>query len=128
MTEFILIHCHKVWILAFITVLDATTVVSLKLSFRHASFVFNGLPPYRWMVPFDAPCLSCPAPIRVLAFVLTPHPCRRAPPVQAFHLKWDEMKLDNNVAKWAVTVLNLSKTKRHLDRATLMTIWEKLDK
>ena len=48
--------------------------------------------------------------------------------VQAFHLKWDEMKLDTNVAKWAVTVLNLSKTKRHLDRATLMTIWEKLDK
>ncbi|KAF0306116.1 Parafibromin [Amphibalanus amphitrite] len=48
--------------------------------------------------------------------------------VQAFHLKWDEMKLDNNVARWAVTVLNLSKTKRHLDRATLMTIWEKLDK
>ena len=51
-----------------------------------------------------------------------------SPAVQAFHLKWDEMKLDSNVAKWAVSVLNLSKTRRHLDRATLMTIWEKLDK
>ncbi len=38
------------------------------------------------------------------------------------------MKLDANVARWAVTVLNLSRTKRHLDRAVLMTFWEKLDK
>ncbi|XP_041974171.1 parafibromin [Aricia agestis] len=46
----------------------------------------------------------------------------------AFHLKWDEMKLDANVARWAVTVLNLSRTKRHLDRAVLMAFWETLDK
>lgn len=46
----------------------------------------------------------------------------------AFHLRFDEMKLDANVARWAVTVLNLSRTKRHLDRACLMTFWEKLDK
>ncbi|GBP12104.1 Parafibromin [Eumeta japonica] len=45
----------------------------------------------------------------------------------AFHLKFDEMKLDANVARWAVTVLNLSRTKRHLDRAVLLTFWEKLD-
>lgn len=38
------------------------------------------------------------------------------------------MKLDANVARWAVNVLNLSRTKRHLDRAILMTFWEKLDK
>ncbi|KAJ0181118.1 hypothetical protein K1T71_003203 [Dendrolimus kikuchii] len=46
----------------------------------------------------------------------------------AFHLKYDEMKLDANVARWAVTVLNLSRTKRHLDRAVLLAFWETLDK
>ncbi|XP_045451644.1 parafibromin [Melitaea cinxia] len=46
----------------------------------------------------------------------------------AFHLKYDEMKLDANVARWAVTVLNLSRTKRHLDRAVLLGFWETLDK
>ncbi|KAG7304165.1 hypothetical protein JYU34_011100 [Plutella xylostella] len=46
----------------------------------------------------------------------------------AFHLKYDEMKLDANVARWAVTVLNLSRTKRHLDRSVLMAFWETLDK
>lgn len=48
--------------------------------------------------------------------------------VCAFHLKYDEMKLDANVARWAVTVLNLSRTKRHLDRAVLLGFWETLDK
>lgn len=48
--------------------------------------------------------------------------------VCAFHLKYDEMKLDANVGKWAVNVIELSRTKRHLDRAALMTFWEKLDK
>jgi len=38
------------------------------------------------------------------------------------------MKLDTNVAKWAVNVLQISRTRRHLDRATLMVFWEKLDK
>ncbi|XP_044728391.1 parafibromin [Chrysoperla carnea] len=46
----------------------------------------------------------------------------------AFHLKYDEMKLDANVAKWAVTVIELSRTKRHLDRASIMIFWEQLDK
>lgn len=48
--------------------------------------------------------------------------------VSAFHLKYDEMKLDSNVEKWAVTVIELSRTKRHLDRASLMIFWEKLDR
>ena len=48
--------------------------------------------------------------------------------VCAFHLKYDEMKLDTNVGKWAVHVIELSRSKRHLDRAALMTFWEKLDK
>ncbi|KAB0793360.1 hypothetical protein PPYR_12980 [Photinus pyralis] len=46
----------------------------------------------------------------------------------AFHLKYDEMKLDANVARWAVTVIELSRTKRHLDRAAIMVFWERLDK
>lgn len=38
------------------------------------------------------------------------------------------MRLDANVARWAVTVIELSRTKRHLDRAALMVFWEHLDK
>ena len=48
--------------------------------------------------------------------------------VTAFHLKWDDIPLDQNVAKWAVNVISLSRQKRHLDRAALMTFWEKIDK
>ncbi|GLH14067.1 Parafibromin [Gryllus bimaculatus] len=45
----------------------------------------------------------------------------------AFHVKYDEMRLDSNVGRWAVHVIELSRTKRHLDRAALMVFWEKLD-
>ncbi|EEC04671.1 CDC73 protein, putative, partial [Ixodes scapularis] len=48
-------------------------------------------------------------------------------PLKAFHLKWDEITLDSNVAKWAVHVIQLSKQKRHLDRANLLNFWEVLD-
>ncbi|CAN8019284.1 unnamed protein product, partial [Ixodes persulcatus] len=48
--------------------------------------------------------------------------------VKAFHLKWDEITLDSNVAKWAVHVIQLSKQKRHLDRANLLNFWEVLDR
>lgn len=47
--------------------------------------------------------------------------------VAAFHLRYDEMKLDANVAKWAVKILNVSREKRHLDRAVFMSFWEQLD-
>ncbi|KAH9360168.1 hypothetical protein HPB48_011451 [Haemaphysalis longicornis] len=47
--------------------------------------------------------------------------------IKAFHLKWDEITLDHNVAKWAVHVIQLSKQKRHLDRANLLNFWEVLD-
>lgn len=47
--------------------------------------------------------------------------------IKGFHLKWDESKLDENVAKWNVHVLDLSRTKRHLDKATLMKFWSSLD-
>lgn len=48
--------------------------------------------------------------------------------VCAFHLKYDDLKLEDNVSKWAVHVIELSRSKRHLDRAALMMFWEKLDK
>ncbi|XP_072015917.1 parafibromin-like [Amphiura filiformis] len=48
--------------------------------------------------------------------------------IRAFHLKFDEFKLDSNVAKWNVCILDLSKIKRHLDRANLLLFWQVLDK
>jgi len=47
--------------------------------------------------------------------------------IKAFHLKWDEMKLDTNVSKWNVQVIQLSRNKRHLDRANLLKFWSSLD-
>ncbi|GFQ72298.1 parafibromin [Trichonephila clavata] len=47
--------------------------------------------------------------------------------IKAFHLKWIEMKLDANVGKWAVHVIELNRNKRHLDRANLLKFWEILD-
>lgn len=47
--------------------------------------------------------------------------------IKAFHLKFDEMKLDNNVAKWSVEIIELSRSKRHLDRANLLKFWSLLD-
>ncbi|XP_003748552.1 parafibromin [Galendromus occidentalis] len=48
--------------------------------------------------------------------------------IRAFHMKWDEESLDSNVEKWSVTVIQLSKYKRHLDRANLLHFWEILDR
>ena len=48
--------------------------------------------------------------------------------IAGFHLKWDEANLEKNIANWAVSVIQLNRTKRHLDRAALLTFWEKLDK
>ncbi|CAG2102011.1 unnamed protein product [Medioppia subpectinata] len=47
--------------------------------------------------------------------------------IKAFHLKFDEMKLDTNVGKWSVEVIELSRNKRHLDRANLLKFWSMLD-
>lgn len=47
--------------------------------------------------------------------------------IKGFHLKWDESKLDDNVAKWNVHVLELSRNKRHLDKANLLKFWSSLD-
>jgi len=45
-----------------------------------------------------------------------------------FHLKTTEENLEKNISNWAVTVIELSRTKRHLDRAALLKFWEILDK
>ncbi|XP_053738979.1 parafibromin [Synchiropus splendidus] len=48
--------------------------------------------------------------------------------IRAFHLKYDEAKLDPNVQKWDVTVLELSRHRRHLDRPVFLRFWETLDR
>uniref|UniRef100_A0A3B5LH40 Parafibromin n=1 Tax=Xiphophorus couchianus TaxID=32473 RepID=A0A3B5LH40_9TELE len=48
--------------------------------------------------------------------------------IRAFHLKYDEAKTDPNVQKWDVTVLELSRHKRHLDRPVFLRFWETLDR
>jgi len=48
--------------------------------------------------------------------------------IAGFHLKHQEETLEKNVANWAVSVIELSRTKRHLDRAALSMFWERLDK
>lgn len=47
--------------------------------------------------------------------------------IKGFHLKWDESRLDDNVAKWNVHILELSRNKRHLDKANLLKFWSSLD-
>lgn len=51
-----------------------------------------------------------------------------SPPVRAFHLKYDEATTDPNVQKWDVTVLELSRHRRHLDRPVFLRFWETLDR
>uniref|UniRef100_A0A673AIX3 Parafibromin n=1 Tax=Sphaeramia orbicularis TaxID=375764 RepID=A0A673AIX3_9TELE len=48
--------------------------------------------------------------------------------IRAFHLKYDEAKTDPNVQKWDVTVLELSRHRRHLDRPVFLRFWETLDR
>uniref|UniRef100_A0A6G1SE07 Parafibromin n=1 Tax=Aceria tosichella TaxID=561515 RepID=A0A6G1SE07_9ACAR len=47
--------------------------------------------------------------------------------IKGFHLKWDDSKLDENVARWNVQILELSHNKRHLDKANLLKFWSSLD-
>ncbi|XP_001176791.2 parafibromin [Strongylocentrotus purpuratus] len=48
--------------------------------------------------------------------------------IRGFHLKYDNLKIDPNVKKWNVHVMDLSRSKRHLDKARLLNFWEVLDK
>ena len=48
--------------------------------------------------------------------------------VRAFHVKWLQLPLDNNIKKWSVHIIDLDQNRRHLDRAKLQEFWEVLDK
>ena len=48
--------------------------------------------------------------------------------IAGFHLKMEETALEKNIANWAVSIITLSRNKRHLDRAAMLSFWEKLDK
>jgi parafibromin len=48
--------------------------------------------------------------------------------VKGFHLKLSGLPLDENIAKWSVTTIELDPHKRHLDRARLLAFWDELDK
>lgn len=48
--------------------------------------------------------------------------------ISGFHLKWTEANIEKNIGNWAVTIVQLARGKRHLDRAALLGFWEKLDK
>ncbi|CAH8465071.1 unnamed protein product [Heterobilharzia americana] len=47
--------------------------------------------------------------------------------IKGFHLKYTNMPLDPNVAKWNVRVIDLDQ-RRHLDKANFQQIWEQLDR
>lgn len=47
--------------------------------------------------------------------------------VKGFHLKYSNMPLDTNVAKWNVTVVNLDQ-RRHLDKVNFQGIWDQLER
>ena len=48
--------------------------------------------------------------------------------VKAYHVKFEEARLDPNIQKWDVSVLHISKSRRHLDKASVLRFWETLDK
>jgi len=48
--------------------------------------------------------------------------------IAGFHLKMEETALEKNIANWAVSIITLSRNKRHLDRAAMLSFWERLDK
>ena len=48
--------------------------------------------------------------------------------IAGFHLKMEETTLEKNIANWAVSVIQLNRSRRHLDRAAMLSFWEKLDK
>lgn len=47
--------------------------------------------------------------------------------LKGFYLKWDDQPTDPNVSKWNVQIIELSRTKRHLDKAAILKIWSEVD-
>uniref|UniRef100_A0A0K0CSN9 CDC73_C domain-containing protein n=1 Tax=Angiostrongylus cantonensis TaxID=6313 RepID=A0A0K0CSN9_ANGCA len=48
--------------------------------------------------------------------------------IPAFHVHYDDLNVDPNVAKWSVTRLPVSRTKRHMDKARFRVFWEVMDR
>ncbi|XP_064395224.1 parafibromin-like [Halichondria panicea] len=48
--------------------------------------------------------------------------------IKAFHVKFDELKMDKNIQKWDIHILPISNSKRHLDKASVLKFWETLDR
>uniref|UniRef100_A0A0N4ZTC7 CDC73_C domain-containing protein n=1 Tax=Parastrongyloides trichosuri TaxID=131310 RepID=A0A0N4ZTC7_PARTI len=48
--------------------------------------------------------------------------------VLGFHLKFDCDKPEDNIKQWSVNILDISKTRRHLDKASLLKFWQILDR
>ena len=48
--------------------------------------------------------------------------------VKAFHLMFEGQRLDPNISKWDVNILQISKNKRHLDKASCLHFWESVDR
>lgn len=47
--------------------------------------------------------------------------------VLGFHVYFDDVALDSNVAGWNVTRLAISRNKRHLDATAVMAFWNRID-
>jgi len=49
--------------------------------------------------------------------------------VKGFHLMFEDEKVDENIKRWNVSILKISKNqlKRHLDAVAVKTFWETLD-
>ncbi|KAJ8038891.1 Parafibromin [Holothuria leucospilota] len=48
--------------------------------------------------------------------------------IKAFHMKYDELPLDKNIANWNVQVMDINRSRRHNDRAVLLKFWNSLEK
>jgi parafibromin len=48
--------------------------------------------------------------------------------VRGFHLNYDDAKLDENIKKWSIVLLQVHKTKRHLDGVAVVKFWTEVDK
>ena len=47
--------------------------------------------------------------------------------IVGFHVYFDDVAMDHNVAGWNVTKLAISRNKRHLDATAVMTFWTRIN-
>ncbi|CAI8022874.1 Parafibromin [Geodia barretti] len=48
--------------------------------------------------------------------------------IKAFHLRFEESRMDPNIQKWDVHLVQISQNRRHLDKQSVMRYWETLDR